>query len=116
MELGGVILSPDTSLYQGLKIVLGTYVPIDRDILHIVLGALVLGACLVLKRGDRAAAARLALIVALVLAIGMEALDARDDLRSLGHWRWLASGWDILRTVAVPLLAVLWTRRAAVRV
>ncbi|MFO1207256.1 MAG: hypothetical protein U1E63_16295, partial [Burkholderiales bacterium] len=46
-----------------------------------------------------------------VLAVAMlgEVLDARDDFRSLGQWRWKASLNDVVNTAFWP--AVLWILR-----
>lgn len=110
MEFGEFTLAPDTSTYQGLKLLLAEFVPIDRDILHIVLGALVLICCALVLRRDWGRIASVALLVSLGLALGMEGLDARDDLASFGVWRWQAAFWDVLRTIAVPALALLTVR------
>lgn len=105
MWFGEFQLAPDTSTYQGLKLLLAEVVPIDRDILHVVLGGLILLVCLLIWRRDWASGVLTALTVAFVIAVLMETLDARDDLRSFGHWRWEASVFDILRTISIPLIA-----------
>ncbi|MEY8829790.1 hypothetical protein AB9K34_15500 [Sedimentitalea sp. XS_ASV28] len=46
----------------------------------------------------------------------MELADRRDDIASLGHWRWRSSLADIWRTIALPLAGVLllwWGRGRA---
>ena len=98
-------MAPETSTYQAFKIWFQSYVPVERDVLHYLIGALlVLVALVIAKGGGRYLLA--AFIVALLLAFGMEALDARDDLATLGYWRWWAAGLDVLRTIAVPALAL----------
>ncbi|WP_169728616.1 hypothetical protein [Comamonas composti] len=42
-----------------------------------------------------------------------EALDMRDDLQSLGHWRWRASLHDIANTCFWPLAIHLLLRGKA---
>ena len=49
----------------------------------------------------------LVLLVACALGVAMEVLDMRDDLNSLDAWRWQESTLDFLRTIAVPLAALL---------
>jgi hypothetical protein len=60
------------------------------------------------------------LLIVVAVAIAGEVVDMRDDLSSLGHWRWEASLHDVLNTLFWPtviwLLArsdFLFTRRAA---
>ncbi|WP_228268759.1 hypothetical protein [Acinetobacter ursingii] len=47
-----------------------------------------------------------ALFAVVLIAIGAELLDARDDLINYGYWRFDASLHDILNTIFWPL--VLW--------
>jgi len=98
----------DTSPYQALKLWLQGYIPLNRDHFHPLIGALILLVAWLWKRPVRAA-----LGFALLAGIGMEAQDARDDLRSFGFWRWRESLSDILLTSAAPALAaaVIWVRR-----
>ena len=101
-------MAPETSTYQAFKIWLAGYVPIDRDLLHIIFGAGVL-AIAVIGSGWRRGAVG-AFVVTLVLAVGMEAIDRRDDIALTGTWRWGESVTDVIRTVLVPALAVAWLR------
>lgn len=106
-------MAPSTSTYQAMKLCLAHYVPVDRNLLHIALGAVVVGLCLVMS-----SALQRPLVVALVLAllagIAMEALDRVDDIAALGRWRWRASLADVGRTILVPLI-VLGAARLVVR-
>ena len=102
-------MSAEPSSYQVIKIWLEQYVPVERDTLHFVIGALILALVLVLTRHRRNLRPYLvALTLALALAIAMELLDRRDDLRSLSYWRWQESLWDVLRTISIPALACIW--------
>ncbi len=48
-------------------------------------------------------------------AVAGEMLDMRDDLRSLGYWRWQASAHDIINTGVWPLVIWLLARLGFVR-
>ncbi|MEL6510650.1 MAG: hypothetical protein AAFQ32_12700 [Pseudomonadota bacterium] len=98
----------DPSGYQALKLWLQGYIPLDRDAFHVVIGAAILLATLLRKRP-----LSLALAGALLAGITMEALDARDDLRSFGFWRWRECMADILLTIAAPLLVFAFTAAKA---
>jgi len=98
----------ETSSYQALKLWLQGYIPLDRDQFHLLIGAVILLAVWLWKRPVLAAFG-----IALLAGVAMEVLDARDDLRSFGYWRWFESLTDIFLTIAVPLLAnvLIWGRR-----
>lgn len=101
-------MEQDTSAYQSLKILLAEYVPIDRDILHVVIGlALTLVAIAMTGRSLRLRPFVGAFVVACILGAAMEILDMRDDIKSLGLWRWQASTLDFLRTIFVPAVGLL---------
>ena len=106
-------MTPDPSTYQAFKIWLAQYVPIDRDWLHLALGAVILAMALLALRRHRALRASiLAVAIALILGLFMEHLDRRDDLNSLSFWNWGESLTDVLLTISVPLLCFLlvWVR------
>lgn len=46
------------------------------------------------------------LLIVVAVAIAGEVVDMRDDLSSLGHWRWEASLHDVLNTLFWP--TVIW--------
>ena len=107
-------MEQNSSGYQSLKILLAEYVPIDRDILQVVIGlALTLVAIAITGRSLRLRPFVGAFVVACLLGSAMEVLDMRDDMNSLGLWRWQASILDFLRTVFVPIigLSVVWLLR-----
>ncbi|MCV3272898.1 hypothetical protein [Roseobacter sinensis] len=101
-------MAPDTSTYQAFKLWLGTILPVNRNLLHVVLGGLLLIAALLVP--PRSHAPSRALGAAVLLGIGMEALDRRDDLADLGAWRVGESLKDVARTIAVPLFALVLVR------
>ncbi|WP_424985592.1 hypothetical protein [Microbulbifer sp. S227A] len=101
-------MEDDPSAYQGFKLWLAIHVPLERNTLHYLVGAvLVAGAVIWSRRGLRLGPFLIALAVALLMGVAMELADRRDDLASLGHWRWRASIADICRTIALPLAGVL---------
>jgi hypothetical protein len=95
----------ETSWYQGVKLALESMLGLSKDALHVYVGlAVFLGASVVFRK-PLSSVVPLALVV--LAALAGEALDMRDDLASLGHWRWQASLGDIANTVLVPM--VIWT-------
>lgn len=105
-------IATETSTYKAFKITVEQIVPLDRDTIHVLIGAIILAACLLLKRGPLRRAAVTALIFAFALGVAMEVLDARDDMAKFGDWRVKASLLDLLRTISIPLLGlVLIVRR-----
>ena len=106
-------MQAQTSDYQLFKLWLEQYVPIERDILHVMLGAGLLAVAFALTwRNRRLGPFLAALAIAMVLAVLMELLDRRDDLRVFGAWRWQASLGDIIRTTFFPAVGalVVWLR------
>lgn len=94
-----------TSAYQLLKLHVLQAVPLAKDAVHIYIGfGCLLFALLVLRRPLRS---WWALLPGLLVAVGMEIFDLRDDYASLGHFRWGASFKDIVNANVIPLLLVL---------
>lgn len=100
------MMAINTQPYQAFKLWLADYVPIDRDLLHIAIGALIVIAALWWKR-DRLHALLAGLGLAFVAGFGMEVLDIRDSWVAGEVLRWDLSFADLLRTVADPLVALL---------
>lgn len=97
-----------SSTYQSFKILLGEYLPIDRDILHVVIGlVLTLAAILMTRKSLRLRPFFGAFVIACLIGGGMEMLDRIDDLQTLGDWRWRASAADFGRTIFIPLIGLL---------
>ena len=91
----------ETSAVQSLKLTLLHATGLSKDALHIHVGLFIffVVALAARKRVGNA----LPLVAVLVAAVTGELFDMRDDLRSLGHWRWTASLHDIVNTVAWPV-------------
>lgn len=100
-------MEQSSSAYQSLKILLAEYVPIDRDILHLLIGlALTAIAVTVAQKSMRLRPFLVALAIACLLGAAMEVLDMRDDIQSLGAWRWRVSALDFIRTIFVPVIGL----------
>ncbi|TRD18869.1 hypothetical protein [Palleronia caenipelagi] len=94
--------------FYSSKEVFSHYVPIDRDILHVVIGVmLALIAFVVAKGMTRTKPYVLTLAFACVLGAGMEVLDMRHDILTLGAWQWWESALDFGRTIIGPLAMLL---------
>lgn len=93
------------SAFQSAKLWLVDVVGLSKDALHIYVGLAVFLVAVYLLR--RRSPTVVPLLFVFAVAVAGEILDARDDLRGLGHWRWRASLHDIVNTMFWPL--VLWS-------
>ena len=101
-------MEQSSSTYQSLKILFAAYVPIDRDILHVVIGLVLTAiAVSIARRSMRLWPFLVAFAIACFLGVAMEVLDIRDDIQSLGAWRWRASALDFIRTIFVPAVGLI---------
>jgi uncharacterized membrane protein YqgA involved in biofilm formation len=92
------------SAFQSMKHEIVHVASLSKDALHIYVGITVFLVCAAFShKGLRSIFPIIAVVVVAVLG---EALDARDDLRKFGHWRFLSSLHDVLNTMFWPL--VLW--------
>ncbi len=98
----------ETSAYQNLKLVILDVLSLSKDAIHIHIGLLVFFLAIVLwRRGQHDI---LALLPVFLVAGGMEVLDLRDDLGSLGYMRWSASLHDLINTTFWPTLVVVLSK------
>ncbi len=101
----------ETSHYQALKLLVGEYVPIDRDYLHILVGLLLVVVAVSVNRyRTRSSTFLLTFMVACAIGAAMEFADMFDDINSLGQWRWDESILDFLSTILFPAMALLFVR------
>ncbi len=101
----------ETSHYQALKLLVGEYVPIDRDYLHILVGLLLVVVAVSVNRyRTRSSTFLLTFMVACAIGAAMELADMFDDINSLGQWRWDESILDLLSTILFPAMALLFVR------
>ncbi|MEO1538116.1 MAG: hypothetical protein AAFR73_10335 [Pseudomonadota bacterium] len=99
------MIAANTQPYQAFKLLLAEYVPVDRDLLHVVLGAvLVMIAVFAIRQRRLALLAGFA--AALMAGIGMEVMDLRESWVAGEALRWELSVSDLLRTLAVPAIAL----------
>ena len=100
------------SAFQSMKHEIVHFASLSKDALHIYVG---MGAYLIsaafASKGLRSV---FALSVVVLLAMLGELLDARDDLRKLGHWRYLSSLHDFANTLFWPLALWLLARYSRV--
>ena len=98
----------EMSFVQSMKLAIVAALGLSKDALHIYVG---LGAFLscayVFRRPIKSFTPWLAVLLVAVLG---ELLDARDDIRSLGHWRYGASSHDIVNTIFWPTVLFLVAR------
>jgi hypothetical protein len=96
------------SWVQTIKLFFLQLTGLSRDALHVYAGMLVfvVGAALLRKRLH----SPIPWLLVLVVACGMEALDARDDMQLFGYWRTGASLHDIVNTALWPTIIFLICR------
>lgn len=98
----------ETTAVQSFKLAIVSATGLSKDALHIYVGITVfLVARLALRKY-----ANMFLPVAVVVAVACigELLDMRDDINSLGYWRWGASLHDVVNTALSPFLLTLFLR------
>ena len=103
----------ETSTFQSLKLAVVSAIGLSKDALHVHVGMIVFVLVfLALRRNGWSIWPWLSVLAAAALG---EAIDAIDDIRSLGAWRWAASARDVASTLFWPTclsgLAWLSTRR-----
>jgi uncharacterized membrane protein YqgA involved in biofilm formation len=98
----------ETTAVQSFKLAIVSATGLSKDALHVYVGiAIFLVARLALRKY-----ANQFLPVAVVVAVACigELLDMRDDINSLGYWRWGASLHDVVNTVFWPLALSIFMR------
>jgi hypothetical protein len=95
----------ETSAVQSIKLAIVAATGLSKDALHIYVGlAVFLAAAVVLRKPLRSIVPWLVIVA---MAIAGEVLDMRDDVASLGYWRWGASLHDIINTIFWPTVLFL---------
>lgn len=99
----------ELSFVQTSKLAIVAVTGFSKDSLHVYTGMAVFLLALLLRRSPRVFVPWLTVLLVAVLG---EMLDRRDDLASLGHWRWRASVHDVLNTIFWPtvLSLLLWLK------
>ncbi|SMF93928.1 hypothetical protein SAMN02949497_1224 [Methylomagnum ishizawai] len=101
----------ETSLVQAAKLAIVSATGLSKDALHIYVGLTVYWVT-TLAIGKHTRAFHPLLIVVFIACLG-EMLDMRDDISSLGYWRWSASLHDVVNTSFWPFVLYLIGRRAS---
>ncbi len=98
----------ETSTVQAMKLAIVSGTGLGKDALHVYVGLTVFFVtAAVFRRPLRSIAPWIAV---LVVAVVGELFDMRDDIASLGYWRWRASLHDILNTLCWPTVIVMLVR------
>jgi hypothetical protein len=102
----------EPSAVQAIKMAIVGASGLSKDALHIYVGlAVALAACTVLRRP---LGSWTPVLAALAVAMAGELLDMRDDIASLGYWRWSASLHDMANTVFWPAVLAALARGSSV--
>lgn len=99
----------ETTAVQSLKLAIVSATGLSKDALHIYVGITVFLVAGLALRKYMNTFFPVAAVVA-VACIG-ELLDMRDDINSLGYWRWGASLHDVVNTVFWPLVLSIFMRK-----
>jgi hypothetical protein len=111
--IGALLAAVETSKYQLFKLRVLDIIPVSKDAAHVYVGmGCLLLAVLVLRAPLRS---YWALLPGFIAALTMEVFDLRDDLASVGHFRWSASLKDIVNTNLLPLILVTVARLGLIR-
>lgn len=98
----------EVSTVQAIKLAIVAATGMDKDALHIYVGlAVFFTVAVFLRKPLRAPWPWLAVVV---VAVAGELLDRRDDMASVGYWRWQASLHDIINTQFWPAVITLLAR------
>ena len=97
-----------TSAFQSAKLAIISAAGLPKDALHIYVGlAVFLSVAVILRRPLRSLLPWFAVVA---VACAGELLDRRDDLATLGRWRWDASLHDVVNTLFWPTVLLILAR------
>lgn len=94
----------ELSFVQSSKLAIVAATGLAKDALHVYTGMAVFLLVLLWRRSSRSL---MPLFAVLLVAVLGELLDRRDDLASLGRWRWRASLHDLINTLFWPTVLTL---------
>ena len=101
----GFHLKMETTIYQSIKLQILAFFNLTKDAVHIHIGmGVFLFAAVIWTKGRIRTKC---LIPVFIIALLMEMMDLRDDLYSLGHFRWSASIHDFVNTIFWPAILVI---------
>lgn len=102
----------ETSVVQSIKLAILGAAGLSKDALHIYVGLLVyVFVAVVFVKSIKSV---WPWIAAALVAVAGECLDMRDDIESYGHWRYWASGHNILNTLFWPTVLLLLAKLGVV--
>jgi hypothetical protein len=104
----------ETSAFQAAKLFLESATGLSKDAMHIYVELAVFFAAAMAFRKPLSSFLPVAVVVA--VAVAGEMLDMRDDLGSLGYWRWQASIHDLINTGVWPFVIWLLARLRFLRI
>jgi hypothetical protein len=108
-----LLAAVQTSKYQLFKLRVLELIPVSKDAAHVYVGmGCLLLALLILRAPLRS---YWALLPGLIAAVTMEVFDLRDDLVTVGRFRWGASLKDVVNTNLLPLILVAVARLNLIR-
>lgn len=108
-----LLAAVQTSKYQLFKLRVLDVIPVSKDAAHVYVGiGCLLLALLIFRLPLRSYRA---LLPGLIAALVMEVFDLRDDLVSVGYFRWGASLKDVVNTNLLPLVLVTVARLGLIR-
>lgn len=108
-----LLAAVQTSKYQLFKLRVLDLIPVSKDAAHVYVGmGCLLLALLIFRAPLRSYRA---LLPGLIAGVTMEVFDLRDDLASVGHFRWGASLKDVVNTNLLPLVLVTVARLGLIR-
>lgn len=99
----------ETTAVQSLKLAIVSLTGLSKDALHIYAGITIFLVARLFSRKYADTFLPVAVVVT-VACIG-ELLDMRDDINSLGYWRWGASLHDVVNTALWPFVLSIFMRR-----
>lgn len=101
----------ETSFFQASKLLLESVTGLSKDALHVYVGLAAFFVASIAFR--KPLSSGLPVVVVTTVAVVGEMLDMRDDLGSLGYWRWQASLRDGINTTFWPFAIWLLFRLGA---
>lgn len=98
----------ETTTVQAIKFAIVAATDLSKDALHIYVGLFVL--LFVAMLSKKPLSSWLPWLAVVLVALVGEIVDLRDDLSSLGYWRWSASLHDIINTCLWPSVLLILER------
>jgi hypothetical protein len=95
----------EPTMVQSAKLAVLAAINLSKDALHIHVGLLVYLTAIAMTR--RPVGSLLPWSAVLITALMGETFDMRDDVATLGQWRWVDSAHDVVNTVLWPTILLM---------